>query len=269
LPYHVGSSTLHLALSDALARHTEVPTVWWHTTERPTLILGPGQKPTHINLATCEAAGVLVLTRQTGGTAIYAAAGALGLDIALPAWHPLALPDVVEAYRWLGEVWVTAAQLLGADARLVTIDEARRAVPTRPHDETLRLACFGTLSPYEVAVGDRKLVGLSQVRRRRGILLQAGIYLDFQAEELARALTHDDVPGLADALSCAAIGLREATGSQTDAASVRNAFTTSLVRRQCVVVTPGRWSKAELYHAEQRLRDDFGCSDRISHRAVR
>jgi lipoate-protein ligase A len=266
LPYHVGSSTLHFALSDALVRLVEVPTMWWHSTERPSLILGPGQKPAQVNLAACEAAGVLVLNRQAGGTAVYAASGVLGLDIVLPAGHRLALSDVVEAYRWLGEVWVATARRLGADARLVSVEEARRAGSlARRYDQTLRLACFGTLSPYEVVVGDRKLVGLSQVRRRAGALFQAGIHLDFQPDELARVLADGHPRDVAAALSSAAIGFREAARSQVEAEDVQDAFAASLRQMQDIILTQGSWSPDELRRTEQRLADDEqGRSDRTS-----
>ena len=52
-------------------------------------------------------------------------------------------------------------------------------------------ACFGGLSPWEVLAGGRKVVGLSQTRRRPGALLQAGIPLRLDAARLARLLGRD------------------------------------------------------------------------------
>jgi lipoate-protein ligase A len=43
-----------------------------------------------------------------------------------------------------------------------------------PSLDTLKWACFGGLSPWEVVVGQRKIVGLAQVRRRTGVLLASG-----------------------------------------------------------------------------------------------
>ena len=79
---------------------------------------------------------------------------------------------------------------------------ARAAAP-RPAD----VACFGGLSPYEVLAGGRKVVGLSQARRRQGTLLQAGVLMELDAARLARVLGGGD--GLAADLAAAAAGLRE------------------------------------------------------------
>ena len=53
-------------------------------------------------------------------------------------------------------------------------------------------ACFGGLSPFEVLAGGRKVVGLSQARRRPGTLLQAGIPLTLDAARLARLMARDE-----------------------------------------------------------------------------
>ena len=59
-------------------------------------------------------------------------------------------------------------------------------------DEALvRRACFGALSPYEVALGPRKLVGLSQVRKRAGVLFQVGLPLAWDGDLLAALLAHN------------------------------------------------------------------------------
>lgn len=244
LPYDVGSSTHHFALSDALARHALEPTVWWHATDQPTLILGTGQRWDGINAETCAVQGVLVVRRQAGGTAVFAAAGVLGLDVALPANHPLALPDIVEAYHWLGDVWCDAMHALGVDARLVSVGEARAAARD-DEEEVVRLACFGTLSPYEVVVGTRKLVGLAQVRRRGNVLLQSGIHRHFDAAGLARLLAPQNHEKATSALQRAAIGWEEAAGIPVTEADIMAAFAQALERGYRVKLVPGAWTPTE------------------------
>jgi lipoate-protein ligase A len=58
-----------------------------------------------------------------------------------------------------------------------------------------------------VLAGGRKVVGLSQARRRGGTLLQAGVLLDLDAARLARVLGGGD--RLAADLAAAAAGLGE------------------------------------------------------------
>jgi lipoate-protein ligase A len=45
----------------------------------------------------------------------------------------------------------------------------------------LLAACYGALSPHEVALGRAKVVGLAQVRRRHAALFQAGVLLRDQS----------------------------------------------------------------------------------------
>lgn len=254
LPLHIGSSSWHFALSDALARHVQSPTLWWHATREPTLILGPGQSRVLVDVGACERAGVLVIRRQAGGAAVYAADGVLGLDVALPDGHPLATADVVEAYHWLGEVWVEAVSELGGEAELVTVDQARRAAQqTRPFEDLIRLACFGSLSPYEVTVGGKKLVGLAQVRRRRNVLLQSGIHLRFDAGALAGLLAPTRAAELTAALESAGVGLEAAAPAEQPhkITDVIAAFGRSMRARMGIELALGAWADDELAHARR------------------
>lgn len=256
LPYHFGSTAFHFALSDALARHVTLPTVWWHSTESPTVILGPTQTSDDLAPASRSVEAVRVVKRHAGGTAVFATRAVLGLDVALPESHRLAVPDIVEAYRWIGQIWVDATTALGAQAHLVSIQEARDArKPTGLYADLVRRACFGSLSPYEVAVGQRKLVGLAQVRRRGGVLLQAGLHLELDAEGMARLLHGEARPEFVRALQTAAIGLVEATGARYEHQAVIDSFHQALEERQAVILRPGSWTEEEwnyaLAHARQ------------------
>jgi lipoate-protein ligase A len=120
----------------------------------------------------------------------------LSLDVVLPANHPLILPDVVESYRWFGQAWVEALSFLGIRARAVSPQEAHgqrallKQAGTHAPEAILHRACYGSLSSYEVVVDNRKVVGLDMIRRRVGILLQAGVLLHWQTEILAQLLGH-------------------------------------------------------------------------------
>src|SRR5262249_41144224 len=136
----------------------------------------------------CRAHGIAVYRRTSGGTAVLVDEDALSMEVALPAGHPLATFDVVRGYQWIGELWAAALRALGiADARAVTTPEVR-ALAALAKDDPLRLACYGTLSPWEVVVGRCKVVGLCQVRRRAGSLYQVGVGLRWQPARLVQLL---------------------------------------------------------------------------------
>ena len=252
LPYDVGSSRRHVALGDALVRLVRRPTIWWHATDQPTLVLGAGQTLSDVDLPACDAAGVLVVKRQAGGTSVYAASGVLGLDVALPAGHALINADVLQAYRWVGRVWADALRQVGVPCRVVEIAEARaaRQWPSAVQ-RSIQLACFGSLSPYEVVAGSRKLVGLAQVRRRAGTLVQCGIYAHFDSGLLSSLLAVADRPAVVAALQEAAVGLDQVAPPGVTLDQVRNAWETSLSRLHGVRLQPGDWSEEELVHASE------------------
>jgi lipoate---protein ligase len=245
LPYHLGSSALHFALGDALVRSVRQPTIWAHSADRLTLILGAAQSASDLDLSAVEAAGITIAHRRSGGTSVLATPDVLGVDIAVPAGHHLALKDVVEAYRWVGETWCAAVRSLGADARVVGVAEARAGHPDSPADAIMRLACFGTLSPYEVVVGRRKLVGLAQVRMRNGVLWQSGVHIHFPAEIFA-GLLGGDQSAIAAPLRERAIDLVEAAGLEPTLDDVQSAFVRAVESRLDTKVVPRGWSPEEL-----------------------
>ncbi len=179
------------------------PIASWSTVTTPCLVLGRSADDTRGIEDAAWDEGLPVERRSSGGGPVLWDPGLLALDVVLPRGHARETRDVVEAYRWLGEALARGLGALGAPGvEVVEVPRARDAAP-RPAD----VACFGGLSPYELLAGGRKVVGLSQTRRRQGTLLQAGILLDLDAALLARVLGGGE-PLAAD-LAAAAAGLRE------------------------------------------------------------
>jgi len=199
LPLAIADQQSHIARGESLLQAIQpedAAVLSWSMAATDGLVLGFSQKPDTLNPAMRAAASLPVYHRRAGGTAVLVGRHLLGLDVVLPAHHPLALPDIVESYRWLGEVWVAALQHLDITTRAVPPDEAHaqrdllRQAATCEREAILRRACYGALSPYEVVVGQRKVVGLDMIRRRQGSLLQAGVLLHWETETLARWLGH-------------------------------------------------------------------------------
>jgi lipoate---protein ligase len=215
LPHSLAPAGLQLSRSEALWREVGaggvpprvvLPTLRWYGYSRPAVVLGVGQRLEAVDAAAAAGAGVQVERRTSGGTAVLADETMLALDVAVPAADARAGTDVLEAYRWLGAAIRDAlAPLLvcGAERlRLVSIEEARadqraqREAPAGSSQALRGLACFGTLAPYEVVLDGRqgrparKLIGLSQVRKRNVVLFQVGLYATAgpQSRALARLL---------------------------------------------------------------------------------
>ncbi len=219
------------------------PVLYWSQAEPCGLVLGFSQKPETLNLT--PPSPVPVYHRRAGGTAVLVGPSLLSLDVILPAGHPLILADIVESYRWFGEAWVAALRLLDIQARVVPPAEAhaqralRKQPETREYESLMNRACYGTLSPYEVVVGKRKVVGLDMIRRRAGSLLQAGILLSWETALLAQLLGHTEKEQhlLRTGLRERAIGLAELTGRMVEAKEVIAAFECILLSEEWMRLT--------------------------------
>lgn len=251
------------ALSEALLTvglpETGRPALRWYLAHQPALILGNGQKPEAADLAACRAAGVTVFRRTSGGTAVLLDEDAVNLEIALPAGHPLASADLAHSYQWAGEIWVEALHALGITGiRTIPIEEVR-ALPPLAKGDPLRLACYGTLSPFEVVAGLRKVVGLSQVRRRTGAIYQMSTYLRWRPERLAAllALSPDQRTALTQRLRAVTAGLDELAGRTLTAADVQSAVEATLASRLGVTLKSARWTPAERADAARIESDRF------------
>ncbi|HJT55597.1 MAG TPA: hypothetical protein VJ761_03810 [Ktedonobacteraceae bacterium] len=222
LPLTITDQQSHIDLSERLLAEMspgDPPTLYWSQAERVGLVLGYAQKQGVLNPLVNEAEGpfqhIPIYHRRAGGTAVLVGPDLLGLDVLLPADSPLVLPDIVKSYQWLGEAWVEALRSLGIETRAVPPDEAHamrsllKQDATREREAILRRACYGSLSPYEVVVGQRKVVGLDMIRRRQGSLLQAGILLHWGTETLAQLLGHspEEQAMLREGLLARAIGI--------------------------------------------------------------
>jgi len=174
-----------VALLDA-AGPDDAPTIVWWVVDDEALVLGRGSK-VEADHDACRGAGVTVLRRMSGGGPVLWHRDLIALDVVVPRGHRLHSDDVVASYRWLGEAVAEALGTFGLAARVIPPDEARAA----NDPELANLACFAGRSPWEVVVDDRKVLGLSQVRRRGGTLLQAGIELSPPGRRLAELLRLD------------------------------------------------------------------------------
>jgi lipoate-protein ligase A len=97
---------------------------------------------------------------------------------------------------------------------------------THEREAVLRRACYGSLSPYEVVVGQRKVVGLDMIRRRKASLLQAGVLLHWETDTLAQLLGHtpQEQAVLREGLLERAIGIDSLAGRVIKSQEVIGAF---------------------------------------------
>jgi lipoate-protein ligase A len=176
-----------------------------------------------VDLGRCERDGLKVLKRSAGGGALLLDEHMLCGAIAIPT-ADLATHDVTESYRWLADLLLEALAIPAA--RRVGVAEARHDITNlreeqdrNPVSHALLATCYGALSPHEIVVDSKKLVGLAQIRRRQAALFQFGILLRDQSR-LADYLSVPDEPTrerLREALKARTIGLMAVTGRPASA----------------------------------------------------
>lgn len=177
-----GRGDLNMAADEALLEYAAEgpPTLRIFTWSEPWLSVGCLQPISEIDVSACQRAGISIVRRASGGTAVLHES-TVAYSLVVPPGHPLAVSDIVESYRILAPPAQLALKRIGISAELVRLDEAHRG---RPHGFG-SAACFAALSPYELIVGSRKLVGNSQLRRRGAILHHAVVMLDFNPGRFA------------------------------------------------------------------------------------
>jgi len=201
--------------------------VTWCDVERPAVVLGSTQADAVVDAGRATAAGIDVVRRRSGGGAVLLVAGeVVWADVVVPAGDPLWHDDVGRAFAWLGRAWADALSSLGVDS--VTVHEGPPIVTTWS-----RLVCFAGRGAGEVAVGPRKVVGISQRRTRSSALFQCACLLRWDPAPLAHVLAFerdDERDELAQALTALAVGLDELVGPVPPAA-VEAAFLAALTSR--------------------------------------
>jgi lipoate-protein ligase A len=172
-----------MAVDEALLESTAsggLPTLRFYTWSEPTLSLSLGyfqshaQRDSHPPSRACP-----LVRRQTGGGAIVHDRE-LTYSLALPRSHPLA-HDATRLYDAVDEALTRALAELRLEARICSGSNANAA--EQP------FLCFARRARGDVLLGNDKICGSAQ-RRRRGAILQHGSLL------LARSVCAPELPGI-------------------------------------------------------------------------
>lgn len=172
----------------------------------PALVLGSTQPDAVVDAAACDAAGVAVVRRRSGGGAVLVGPGeCVWVDVLVPAGDPLWVDDVSSSAWWLGARWVDALADVGVGGGAV-------------HQGALcvnrwgRLVCFAGLGGGEVTLDGGpapdvlgpKVVGIAQRRGRWGARFQCSVPLRWDAERLVSLLAWPSATERAEALTALA-----------------------------------------------------------------
>jgi len=170
--------------------------VWMLSVSRAALVLGSSQRDDIVDTDACQARGIDIVRRRSGGGAVLLVPGeVLWVDVIVPVGHPRWDNDVARAAWWLGDAWVEA---LGDGA-----------VHREPLCKTRwgSAVCFGALGPGEVSIDGRKVVGISQRRTRSAARFQCAVLGRWDSAEICSLLRLEDPSAAIVDLSGVAAGV--------------------------------------------------------------
>lgn len=182
-----GEPAFNMALDEALLLTHEAgsapPTLRVYGWCQPTLSLGYAQNARQeVELAACQAQGVAVVRRPTGGRAVLH-----DQEVTYSVVMPILLRDgpntLTAHYHRIGLALAAALQRLGLPVRL-----ARPQVRAVPGHGLASPACFAALSRYELSVAGKKIVGSAQKRAQRALLQHGSIPLWLDRQRLFQCL---------------------------------------------------------------------------------
>ena len=212
------------------------------------LSLGYHQDPETVDWAACEAAGIDVTRRQTGGGGIYHDTyGDISYSITAPAAE---FPtDLLDAYHLLCGPVLDAFERMGVDASFVDTEA----------DELYTPACYlRALHPaHDIVAGGRKISGNAQYRRKDAVIQHGSLTYSVLADR--HLSTFVDPPTDADAFRDRVTGIDE----QADCGREEAVSALESGLAEWAGATEGSWTEDELQRAEKRVADKYAAAEWI------
>ncbi len=258
LPTRAWGGAMNMAL-DAVAAETVADggpaSLRIYGWEPSTLSLGYAQNPATIDWDYCDAEGIDVTRRPTGGGAIYHdSIGDISYSIVLPRER---LPDdLTAAYQQLCEPLLECFDMLGVPVQFADVGREAAYQPS----------CYlRELHPahdlvVETEDGHRKISGNAQHRQRDAVIQHGSILFDIPVDRHLRCFTEPtadeaDVTGRTTAITDHADVSREEV-IETLESMLATAFDAS----------PGPWRRAELDRANELVETRFGAAGWVKRR---
>ena len=173
-----------IAIGSALAEQEMIRTTLDNGVQAPSaamwsyssvsLVLGRSQKPSAAMWERAGDEGIDVVVRAAGGGAVIAGPWMCSHTVLVPPDHAFARISLPRSYEAISEAWRRALGRLG----IPTCIAPREVAGPAGAGDAIRDVCFASLSCGELmGLGNRKIVGLAQVRRRSGVAICAGLLL--------------------------------------------------------------------------------------------
>ncbi len=232
----------NMAIDEALlisqANGSSPPTIRFYSWSPPAISLGYSQSLDEVDILACQADGVNVVRRITGGRAVLHDDELTYSIVAAENNHRIA-GGITESYHKIANGLHLGLRKLGAE-----VEMARR--PEKFSDNTP--ACFDAPSWYELVWEGKKVTGSAQTRKKHVILQHGSIPLSLDADKFFRLLKFDSEKlrqKLVVSFNNKACGLDLVLNRQVTFGEVRTAVIAGMEEKLNIILTPGILSAEE------------------------
>ena len=243
------------AILEAVADGASPPTLRFYGWKPACLSLGFRQEWDIADFDRCAELGWDIVRRPTGGRAILHT-DELTYSVCAPVDEPRVRGGVLESYERLAQALLAGLKQMGL--------EPARAQPYYEDHGPQGPACYDGPSNYEITIGQRKLLGSAQVRRKNVVLQHGTLPLTGDINRIADALWFE-MPGqrtaLAIRLGYRATTLEMALGKQVAFDQAVETMTQGFAQTLNLALEPGPLSARETARAIELRAEKYAHDD--------
>ena len=240
------------AILESAGRGESLPTLRLYAWDPPCISLGIAQSVHDVDLKRLRKKQWDLVRRSTGGRAILHT-DELTYAVIAPIDNPHVAGSVLDSYRHLSAGLVAGLQHMGMS---VEIESGKQLT----EEERGNPVCFQAPSAYEITVGQRKLLGSAQVRRRYGILQHGTLPLKGDITRICEVLQFGSEGGrtsAAEALRHRAATVEDLLGKPLSWQRAAQALSEGFRHALDLQLELGDPSPAELTRAEELKGERF------------
>ncbi|TES92730.1 MAG: lipoate--protein ligase family protein [Candidatus Cloacimonadota bacterium] len=155
----------------------------------PAITIGRLQKMEEINVSLCKKNRIDVVRRLTGGRAVVHS-GDFTFSLIIKKNNPILGGNIYETYKAISEAFLYSLRSLNIPVKWEKVKHAKEM----KKDVYLQHNpfCFSSISRYELTIHKKKVLGVSQYRRKDAILVQGSLLLKRPRSAFFDIFTIDD-----------------------------------------------------------------------------
>lgn len=162
------------AILDAVLENKSPETLRFFDFCPQAITIGRLQKIEEINVNLCEKKGIDIVRRLTGGRAVVHS-GDFTFSLIIKRNNPIFGGTIYETYKAVSAIFLFSLRSLDVSATWEKVKYTK--VKSKNSSLQQNPLCFSSVSRYELTINKKKVLGVSQYRKRDTILIQGTLLL--------------------------------------------------------------------------------------------